>query len=315
MVRGGSVTWSANSGLSAALRRVSPVTALDWFWMTATFIARARNEVLGVSVPAMRDADCTTFLQWALPQLDMHWLGFRKVRHQVSKRVRRRIATLGLNGFAAYRERLEAGPRPVLPRHEVTLFRDRGVFDCLRTSILPAIAERARSERRPARCWSAGCASGEEPYSIRILWDIGLSCAVPNREILIVATDIEDVLLARARSGCYDRTSLREVPPELIPHAFKRDGSRFCIHDEYRQGVMFAKQDLRSEAPAGPFDIILCRHLAFTYFAPSLRQKVLRMMTERLTPNGFLVVGSHEQLADARFVSAARMPHVFTKVD
>ncbi|WGR98579.1 hypothetical protein MTX26_30885 [Bradyrhizobium sp. ISRA443] len=289
--------------------------------MTATFIVRARNEVLGMSVPAMRDAECTAFLQWALPQLDMHWPGFRKVRHQVCKRVRRRIATLGLNGFAAYRERLESDVqewRALDQFCHVTMsrfFRDRGVFDCLRTGILPAIAERARSERRPARCWSAGCASGEEPYSIRILWDIGLSCAVPNKEMLIVATDIEDVLLARARSGCYDRASLREVPPELIPHAFKRDGSRFCIHDEYRQGVMFVKQDLRSEAPAGPFDIILCRHLAFTYFAPSLRQKVLRMMAERLTPNGFLVVGSHEQLADARFVSVARMPHVFTKVD
>jgi chemotaxis protein methyltransferase CheR len=268
----------------------------------------------------MRDADCTALLQWALPQLDMHWPGFRKVRNQVCKRARHRIAALGLNGFAAYRELLERDAQEwqVLDKFcHVTIsrfFRDRGVFDCLRTSILPAIAERTWSERRDARCWSAGCASGEEPYSIRILWDIGLSCAGPKTEMSIVATDIDDVLLARARDGCYGRSSLREVPPELIGRAFEQAGSRFCIQQQHREGVMFLKQDLRSEAPPGPFDLILSRYLAFTYFAPPLRQKVLTAFAERLVPHGFLVVGSHESLADARFVSAAGMLHVFTKV-
>ena len=269
----------------------------------------------------MRDTDCTAFLQWALPQLDMHWPGFRKVRHQVCKRVRHRIVALGLNGFDAYRERLEGNAQEweVLDQFcHITIsrfFRDRGVFDCLRTGILPAIAERARSERRDARCWSAGCASGEEPYSIRILWDIGLSCAGPMTEMSIVATDIDDALLARARDGCYGRTSLREVPPELIARAFKQLGSRFCLQEEHREGVIFMKQDLRSDAPPGPFDLILCRYLAFTYFAPSLQQKVLRAFAERVVSNGLLVVGSHESLTDARFVSIAGMPHVFVKAD
>ncbi|MDE5454260.1 chemotaxis protein CheR [Bradyrhizobium sp. CSA112] len=267
----------------------------------------------------MRDADCTAFLQWALPQLDMHWLGFRKVRHQVCKRVRHRIAALGLNGFAAYRERLEGDAQEwrVLDQFcHITMsrfFRDRGVFDCLRTGILPTVAERACSERRPVRCWSAGCASGEEPYSMRILWDLGSGCAGPKTEMLLVATDIDGELLARARVGCYGRTSLREVPPDLIARAFEQVGSHFCIQEQHREGVIFLKQDLRSEAPSGAFDLILCRYLAFTYFAPSLRQKVLTVFAERLVPDGFLVVGSHEQLADPRFVSAAGMPHVFTK--
>jgi len=272
-----------------------------------------------VSVPAMRDSDCTAFLQWALPQLDMHWPGFRKVRHQVCKRVRHRIAALGLSGFAAYRERLEGDAHEwqVLDQFcRITMsrfFRDRGVFDCLRTGILPAIAERARSERRPARCWSAGCASGEEPYSIRMLWNIGLNCGGPDPGMSTIATDIDDALLARARDGCYNRNSLREVPSELIARAFDRVGSRFCIQEQHREGVMFLKQDLRSEAPPGQFDLILCRYLAFTYFAPSLQQNVLRRLAERLVPNGFLVVGSHEQSADAHFVSVAGMPHVFIK--
>jgi chemotaxis protein methyltransferase CheR len=265
----------------------------------------------------MRDADCTAFLQWALPQLDLHWPGFRKVRHQVCKRVRRRINALGLNGFASYRKLLETDPREwqILDQCcRVTMsrfFRDRGVFDCLRSSILPAIAERARSEGRRADCWSAGCASGEEPYSVRILWDVGV-----NRlrvELSIVATDVDEDLLARARNGCYGRTSLHEVPPELVAQAFTQTGPRFCIRSQHREGVTFLKQDLRSEAPPGLFDIILCRNLAFTYFAPELRAKALGIIAERLVSNGFLVVGAHEQVHDPRFVCSPGMPLAFVK--
>jgi chemotaxis protein methyltransferase CheR len=266
----------------------------------------------------MRHADCICFLQWALPQLDMHWPGFRRVRHQVCKRVKRRIDALGLNGFAAYRQRLEADPREwrILDQCcHITIsrfFRDRAVFEGLRGSILPAIAERARSQRRQAHCWSAGCASGEEPYSLRILWNLTVKGA--NDALSIVATDVDEALLARARDGCYARTSLREIPPDLTLQAFARDGSRFCIRPQHREGVKFLKQDLRSEAPPGPFDIVLCRNIAFTYFVPLLRQKALTIIAANLTPNGFLVVGTHEQVDDPRFVAAPRMPHIFLKV-
>jgi chemotaxis protein methyltransferase CheR len=267
----------------------------------------------------MRDADCTAVLQWALPQLDLHWPGFRKVRHQVCKRVRRRINALGLNGFESYRQRLETDPREWQVLDEcchVTMsrfFRDRGMFDRLRSSVLLVIAERARSEGRQARCWSAGCASGEEPYSIRILWDAGMRSAGLDVELSIVATDVDEALLDRARDGCYGQTSLREVPAELIGQAFTQTGPRFCIRPQYRGDLTFLKQDLRSEAPPGPFDLILCRNLAFTYFAPVLRQKILAAIAQRLLPNGFLVVGTHEQVCDARFVIAPGMPHTFIK--
>jgi chemotaxis protein methyltransferase CheR len=276
-----------------------------------------RREILPARV--MRDADCTEFLQWALPQLALHWPGFRRVRHQVCKRVRRRIDALGLNGFASYRARLETDPREwqVFDRCcHITMsrfFRDRGVFDCLRTSVLPTIAERARSEGRQARCWSAGCASGEEPYSVRILWNIEAATPGRNIELAIVATDVDESLLERARDGCYGRTSLREVRPELVPQAFAQTGSLFCIRQQYREGVMFLKQDLRSEAPPGPFDIVLCRNLALTYFAPVLRQKTLAMIAERLVTDGFLVVGAHEQVRNPRFVAAPGRPHIFRK--
>jgi chemotaxis protein methyltransferase CheR len=266
----------------------------------------------------MRDADCILFLQWALPQIAMHWPGFRKVRHQVCKRVKRRIDALGLNGFASYRQRLEADPQEwlILDQYcRITIsrfFRDRAVFESLGGSILPTIAERARSERRQARCWSAGCASGEEPYSLRIAWNLAVRGA--SDALSIIATDVDEALLGRARDGCYGRTSLREIPPELTSQAFVPVGSRFCVRPQYREGIKFLKQDLRSEAPPGPFDIVFCRNIAFTYFVPVLRQKVLAIIADSLISHGFLVVGTHEEVDDARFFSASGLSHIFTKV-
>jgi chemotaxis protein methyltransferase CheR len=290
----------------------------------ARFSSRFRHGWFGVRphgiilVRVMRDADCICFLQWALPQLDMHWPGFRKVRRQVCKRVKRRIDALGLNGFASYRQRLEADPQEWRILDQCChisisrFFRDRAVFEYLCGGILPAIAERARAERRQARCWSAGCASGEEPYSVRILWNLAVKGATDA--LSIVATDVDEALLARARDGCYGRTSLREIPPQLTSQAFARDGSRFCVRPQYREGVKFLKQDLRSGAPAGPFDLVLCRNIAFTYFGPLLRQKVAAIITDSLIPGGFLVVGTHEEVDDPRLVAVPRMLHIFTKV-
>jgi chemotaxis protein methyltransferase CheR len=270
-------------------------------------------------IPVMRDADCTEFLQWALPQLGMHWPGFRKVRHQVCKRLNRRINALGLNGFAAYCKRLQADPPEwqVLDRCcHITIsrfFRDRGVFDFMRARVLPVIAERARLERRHARCWCAGCGCGEEPYSLRILWDLSVMSVGTGVGLSVIATDIDAALLERAREGCYGGGSLREVPRELVAQAFEQTGSRFCIRPQYREGVTFLNQDLRSQAPPGSFDIILCRNLAFTYFASELRSNTLAIIANRLLPNGFLVLGATEWADDARFTSDAATPHILTR--
>src|SRR5947209_7509623 len=142
----------------------------------------------------MTDADCITFLQWALPRLEMRWAGFRRVRHQVCKRLKRRIATLGLEGFAGYRERLEADPREwqavVACCRILTsrFFRGQCVFAALRRHVLPEIGARAQRERRAARCWCAGCAAGEEPYTVKILWH-GTRRATAPGALSVIATD------------------------------------------------------------------------------------------------------------------------------
>jgi len=251
------------------------------------------------------DTDCTAFLQWALPQADLNWAGFRKVRGQVCKRLRRRMGDLQLADFAAYRARLETDPaewRAFDDCCHITIsrfFRDKGVFEVLRRRVLPDIAARARRGGRGARIWSAGCASGEETYTLKILWDLELAGTFPEVPVAILATDIDNAMLARARVGCFAASSLSELPPHLADQAFDRVGSRFCVKPRHREGIEFRYQDLRAEMPESLFDLILCRYVVFTYFSLPLQKTVLHRIADRLAPNGYLVIGAHEKLPDS----------------
>ncbi len=246
--------------------------------------------------------DCTAFLQWALPQRDLRWPGFRKVRRQVCKRLNRRLHDLGLPNFAAYQARLEADPAEWQAFDRcchITIsrfFRDGGVFEVVRSLLLPEIAARAEREGRAGRIWSAGCASGEEAYTLKILWDLEVARSHPGVPLAVIATDIDETMLARAWQGCFKATSLRELPPHLVEQAFERGGRLFCVKSCHREGIEFLSQDLRSETPIAFFDLILCRNVAFTYFALPLQERVLARVVERLLPNGYLAIGRHEQL-------------------
>jgi chemotaxis protein methyltransferase CheR len=161
----------------------------------------------------------------------------------------------------------------------------------------------------------AGCASGEEPYSLKIVWDFEVRAAFPDVALSIVATDVDTKVLDRARQGCYGASSLRELPPRLRLRGFEPAGACFRVRPGQREGVTFLHQDLRGDAPPGPFDIILCRNLAFTYFAPRLQQRVLAGFAERLVAGGYLVVGAHEHIHDARFAALDSVPHVMARID
>jgi len=267
------------------------------------------------------DTDCTAFLQWALPRIDLRWPGFRKVRRQVCKRVRRRMGELGLDGFGAYRARLETDAAEWRIFDEcchITIsrfFRDRGIFEALRTRILPELAARAEKEGRSVAAWSAGCAAGEEPYTLKILWDLEIASSAPGVRLTILATDVDQDMLARAQRGCFEPTSLHELPQSLIAQAFDPVGPLFCVKLQHREGIEFFDQDLRSQTPAGLFDLILCRYVAFTYFAAPLQRTVLASMMERLRPQGYLVLGTHERLPGdvPELAAVAGAPQIFQK--
>lgn len=256
----------------------------------------------------MRDAECVQLLQWALPQLGMRWPGFCRVRVQVCKRIDRRLKDLGLPDASAYKSYLEVHPDewPVLDALcHITISRfcrDRGVFDHLRDEVLPALALAATGRGETAiRCLSVGCASGEEPYTLSITWHLSLAPRFPNLRISIDAADIDQALLDRALAGCYPKSSLKDLPQNWKGTAFICSGEEFCIKPSYREPVRFLRQDIRHAMPDGPYHLILCRNLVFTYFDEPLQREVLAMLEERLILGGALVVGIHEHLpADAR---------------
>ncbi len=253
----------------------------------------------------MTDAECLELLRWAAPRLGLRYEGFRRVRGQVCKRVGRRMKTLGLAGLAAYLERLEVDPaeRAVLDALcRVTIsrfYRDRGVFDALREPLLPEVLEAARVRgERVFRVWSAGCASGEEPYTLAVLFQLGLRPRFPDFRLELVATDADASLLERARRGCYRRATLRELPSEWVGQSFTSQEGELCLRPEYREGLDFRCEDLRQQMPEGPFHLVLCRNVAFTYFAPPVQREVLTRLLERLVPGGLLVIGAHESLPE-----------------
>lgn len=248
----------------------------------------------------MTDGECVDLLRDFLPQFGLAWRGFRRFRRQVCKRLARRMRAMGVPDVQAYRARLAADPdershfdglcRITLSR----FYRDRAVFDRLRAEELPRLAGRAAQEGRPLRCWSAGCASGEEPYTLALVLRLGLSSPPP---FTLLATDADAALLERARVARYARATLRELPPSWVERAFAGDCEGFLqLRPEYRAGVRWVPMDLRRDLPDGPFDLVLCRNLAFTYFAPALQSATLERLAQRLAPDGVLVIGAHEQL-------------------
>lgn len=251
----------------------------------------------------MNDRECTEFLQWALPQLGLRWAGFRKVRHLVCKRLGKRLRELGLADPAHYRAMLERDAAERLAfdglcRIPVSRFyRDRGIFDALRDKVLPRLAQEASARgQQQLRAWSAGCASGEEPYTLRVLWELAIRERFPEIELHVVATDADRGMLQRAQAGCYGSSSLSDLPKGWLALAFEHRGGLHCLRDAFRGNTKFVQQDIRTAMPDGAFDLILCRNLVFTYFEPALQRIVAARIIDRLQLCGVMVVGIHEKL-------------------
>ncbi len=251
----------------------------------------------------MKDAQCVEFLQWALPHLRMRWPGFRKVRRQVCKRIGRRMRELGLSDVSEYCDFLENWPEEwkVLDsfcRISISRFyRDRGVFDFLRATVLPELVQESiESGRRELQFWIAGCASGEEVYTLNIIWMLELQAQFPDLRLRLVTTDADETMLARARRGSYPSSSLNDFPQQWMDVAFTQDGDEYRIDDSFRRDIDFRLEDIRCSMPEGPFDLIACRHLVFTYFDEAWQRELLNQMLQRLLPHGIFITGKQEPL-------------------
>ena len=258
----------------------------------------------------MNDKDCVEFLQLCLPKLGYRWQGFRKVRRQVCRQIQKRILELNLSGLEAYRNFLENNSKEweildSLCSVSISRFyRDRGVFDVIQFQVLPFIATAMRKNRETkVRCWSAGCCSGEEPYTINILWNLCLEPDLTKElHFQIVATERRTDLLKRAKWATYPESSLKDMPRELIAQAFVKSDQGYRLKDHFKSSIEFENQNIRDQFPPGKFNLILCRNLVFTYFQEDLQSCMLNKMCDILTPNGFLIIGAHEDLPKGEHV-------------
>jgi chemotaxis protein methyltransferase CheR len=234
----------------------------------------------------------------------MRWPGFRRVRSQVCKRIRRRLNSLDLDDLEAYQQYLETHADEwthldAMCRITISRFyRDHGIFEALAEEVFPSLATtaRGRGDHR-LRAWSCGCASGEEAYSLAMLWGVRLADRHPGLRLEVVASDADSGLLERAHRGVYPTGSIRELPDDLRRTAMEAVGQSFRVRDRFREGVSWLCQDVRVEIPQQRFDLILCRNLVLTYFDDALQREVMDRIVAVLRPDGALVIGSHEVLS------------------
>lgn len=253
----------------------------------------------------MTDANCVTFLEWALPQLHLRWPGFRRVRRQVCRRLDRRRTALGLADLDTYRDYLAGNPdewRELdrLCRVTISRFaRDRGVWSALVEDVLPRLALEAAEAGRPTlRAWSAGCGAGEEPYTLMIAWMVELAATWPALELDVLATDVDEHQLGRAVAARFPPGTLRELPDTWRHEAFDACDGDACLRAAYRSRIQFVRHDVRTAPPEGGFDLVLCRNLAFNYFDEHLQRAVTASFRRAMHVGGALVVGIHEQLPE-----------------
>jgi chemotaxis protein methyltransferase CheR len=143
--------------------------------------------------------------------------------------------------------------------------------------------------------WSAGCGAGEEPYTLAIAWRVTAAPRWPALGCSILGTDLDEHQLGRARTGCYPVASLRELPPAWRVEVIE-DGAQACVSAAARELVRLERHDVRGALPPGPFDVVLCRNLAFNYFDEETQRGIAVAMRAVTRRGGVLIVGIHEQL-------------------
>jgi chemotaxis protein methyltransferase CheR len=239
-------------------------------------------------------------------------------RELLKSRLGKRLRALNLEGFHAYVEYLTKDDSGIelkcmldaIAINVSYFFREEDHFDFLAGRILKTPSAKSR-----LRIWSAGCASGEEPYSLAIkiletLPDAGL------RDIRILATDISHQALYRAQQGGYAWGAVKTVPAPLLEKYFDRaEGEEpvFWVRAEVRRMVSFARLSLVDPWPMhGPFEVIFCRNVMI-YFDAETRRNLIRRFTELLAPGGTLIIGHTESLTGMEHGLKYTIPTVYQK--
>ena len=160
--------------------------------------------------------------------------------------------------------------------------------------IAPLVA--VKKPDTPLRVWSAGCATGEEPYSLGMLLLEHLAAAQKNCQVQIFATDVDEDALEVARHGMYPDSIAADVSSERLGRFFTRmDDAAYQVNKQLREIVIFARQNLITDAPFSKLDLIVCRNLLI-YLEPDVQKKVIALLHFSLNEGGFLFLGPSETI-------------------
>ena len=264
----------------------------------------------------LNDDDFSHILRY----FDRPWAGYRKVRKGVKKRIRRHMTELGCNTVETYLQILSSHPEARMhceQRLLVTIsrfFRDNKLWPYLQACIMPELANRFHA---PIRIWSAGCACGEEPYSLAIAWQ---SLAHPP-PLELLATDINADCLAHARHGIYNQSSLKEVSEAIRTRYFtpRRGGRQYTLQQHLLPPIHWHQHHLMDPPPAGRFQMILLRNNLLTYHQGEILKTTFQQIIQALSPEGYLIIGSHEHppesKAKALLNQDPQCPWIYKKIE
>jgi two-component system CheB/CheR fusion protein len=249
-----------------------------------------------------KEGTLKTLLQELAEQRNFDFRGYKKTT--LERRFRRRMFQLCLGGYAEYGEYIRAHPDEVTDLLNTLLinvtefFRDPPAWEILRHEILPPLLKQIKPGHS-FRAWSAGCASGEEPYSIAILLAEYFGHRMQDYDVKIYATDIDEEALNTARRGEYSPEAVKQVRPEWREKYFHgKDSLR--VNRELRRLVIFGRSNLGQDAPISHVNLLVCRNVLI-YFDSDLQKQILKRLHYALDPDGVLFLGKSEsQLANSQ---------------
>ena len=288
-----------------------------------TLVARERGHVF---VPERPKSSAQKSVDDLLPDIiallrtkTVHDFAFYK-HGTLERRVERRMALAGVKTAAKYLDLLlrDANERDQLSRDlliNVTgFFRDAAVFDFLAKTVIPDLV-RDHPLDRPLKIWVAGCSSGEETYSLAILFREQIDAAKRHVKLQIFATDVDPDAVAGAREGLYPDSIEGDVSPERLAHFFSKEDHNYRISAELRSNVVFTVHDVLADPPFARLDFVSCRNLLI-YLLPEAQAKVIAIIHFALREGGLLLVGDAETVgvADGRFAVISKPHRIYRRV-
>ncbi|HEX5548433.1 MAG TPA: CheR family methyltransferase, partial [Ktedonobacterales bacterium] len=236
----------------------------------------------------------------------------------LQRRLHRRMVATKTSSLSAYRKYLLRHPEEynkLISNFLIKVtefFRDPALFAALREQILPDLIAAARhrasaqsDEWGDLRLWSAGCATGEEAYSLAMLIADLLGDELEQFSVRIFATDLDSDAIAFARRGIYSASAVASLPPDLVARFFDRVDGEYVVQKRVRALVIFGEHDLAQRAPFPRIDLVLCRNVLI-YFTLELQKRVLQLFAYSLRDGGYLVLGKAETISP--------LPEFFTPI-